>query len=90
MYLSVIVMFASKALGLGWYRKSTYAKLAMKGALLFTLSDGILALTTFVYKGGQKPLFCWQQLTILSTYWLALACLSGSAKEPTKAKRKAD
>ena len=59
MYTAVICLFAFNAMGLGWYSKHDYAKLAMKGALLFTVSDGVLALTTFVYKGGQKPLFCW-------------------------------
>ena len=74
-YVAAIVFMTWQALGLhSVYRQPNSLKMAL-GAVLFMISDSIIAYSRFIED------FRWSQVFILTLYWLAIYLLARAAQQ---------
>jgi uncharacterized membrane protein YhhN len=78
-YVIAIVLMSWQALGLHGVLKNAYSKIMALGAILFMLSDSIIAYSRFVDD------FMLSQVLILGFYWTAIFLLAWSALNLGKA-----
>ena len=73
LYIICIVIMAWQALNLYFLNSNKVYRLVAVGAILFLISDAVLAYNMFVIK------FSFSELIILSTYWAAICFIALSA-----------
>ena len=73
LYIICIVIMAWQALNLYFLNSNKVYRLVAVGAILFLISDAVLAYNMFVIK------FSFSEIIILSTYWAAICFIALSA-----------
>ena len=74
-YVVFIIIMSWQGAGLFLWKKERGFRMIMIGALLFMLSDSLIALNKFVIP------FAYSGVAILSTYWTAIALLANASSE---------